>query len=71
MRKAFSKPSPIFQHYVASKGQLIAAGVLLFGLILISYGYFQQKMGILFTGLFVVVAGVINAVLQLLAGENK
>jgi len=71
MRKAFNQPSPNLQRYVVSKGQFITASVLLLGLILVGYGYFQLKMGILFTGLFLVVTGVINGVLQILAGESQ
>ena len=49
-----------------TNGQLVLAAVLLLGLLLVAYGYFQQNTIGLYVGLLIIVAGVLNGVLQII-----
>ena len=44
---------------------IILSGVLLVGMLLISYGYFQQSSLTLITGLIVTGAGVMNGIFKI------
>ena len=54
-----------------SVGVLIVATVLLAGLIITGYGYFEQDKVSLFIGLVVIVAGVLNGVVRMLVHGNR
>jgi len=49
----------------ATKGQLYLAVVLLLGLLLVGYGYFQESKIGLWIGLLVIVAGVLKGVMHI------
>jgi hypothetical protein len=46
------------------KGSIILGGVLLFGILFVAYGYYQHSHIVLFVGLIVIVAGVLNGLFR-------
>lgn len=71
MRKTTNRFSSTFKSGKVSPGQLVVAGVLLIGLLVLSYGYFQQNTVGFYMGLLLIVAGVLNGVVLLVTGSNK
>ena len=49
---------------------IILSGVLLVGMLLIAYGYFQQSSLTLITGLIVTGAGVLNGIFKIVIKGN-
>lgn len=70
MRTSENRPSRASRRGIASKGQLALAGILLLGVIVMGYGYFQQNEIGFYIGLVVVVAGVLNGVVQIVLRGN-
>jgi len=71
MRTTFGELSPISERGVVSRGQLAAAGVLLVGVIVLGYGYFQQNKIGLYGGLAVTLAGALNGLVQILTRGGR
>ena len=60
-----------FESGVVSHGQLGVAALLLVGVILLGYGYFQQSWVALYVGVAVVLAGVLSAVIQIVVRHSR
>ena len=71
MRTTFDRSSPAFNRRVVSGGQLAVAGVLLVGVIVLGYGYFEQNKIGFYVGLAVILAGVLNGLVQILASGGR
>jgi len=71
MRTTFKKTSPTFRPGVVNKGQLGVAAVLLLGVIVLGYGYFQHSRAGSYVGLAVILVGVLNGVIQILVRDNR
>lgn len=54
-----------------SWGQLGLATVLLLGVLVIAYGYFQQSKAGLYVGLVLTAAGVLNGVIQIVIRGHR
>ena len=67
MRRRVSESTPSAGRAIASKGQLALAGVLLLGVVVMGYGFFQQNKIGLYVGLLVIVAGVLSGVVQIVS----
>jgi hypothetical protein len=67
MRKRVSESTPSVGRPITSKGQLALAGVLLLGVVVMGYGFFQQNKIGLYVGLLVIVAGVLSGVVQIVS----
>jgi uncharacterized membrane protein len=48
------------------KGQLVLAVVLLLGVLVMAYGYFQHSKAGIYIGAAVIVAGVLNGIVQMI-----
>lgn len=62
MRSGFYKSSLPLRRGAASRGQLVVAGFLLAGVVVLGYGYFRQDKVGLYLGLAAIVAGVLSGV---------
>jgi len=51
-------------------GSIVLAGVLLLGLGVVAWGYYQGSHPVLYVGLFVILAGVLSGVRRLIAGDS-
>ncbi len=71
MRMRLSKSVPTFRERAVSPGLLIVAIVLLVGVMVLAYGFFQQSRVGLGVGLVVILAGALNGVLKILARHNR
>jgi len=71
MRTTFRKSSPILKRGVVSRGELAVAGVLLVGVTVLWYGYFQQNKIGLYVGLAVILAGVLNGIVRILSRASR
>lgn len=71
MLATFRKTSPTFKRVVISKGQLAVAGVLLVGVIVLGYGYFQLNKVGFYLGLIVILAGVLNGLMHIMTRRNR
>jgi len=63
----FSKSLPTFNRGVISGAQIVVAGVLLVGVVILGYGFFEQNTIGLYVGLVVILAGVLNGLVRILA----
>ncbi len=71
MKTILHKSSSMFRPGVVSHGMLAVAGGLLFGVMVMGYGYFHQNKIGLYVGLAVIVAGVLNGIVQILIHDNR
>jgi len=67
MRTSVSGSSQSVMRGIASKGQLALAGVLLLGVVVMGYGYFQQNKIRLDVGHLVIVAGLLSGVVHIVS----
>ncbi len=67
----FSKSSPTSPGGAVSAGQIAVACVLFVGVVVLGYGYFEQSRIALYVGLAVILAGVLNGLVRILARGNK
>jgi len=70
MRTTLSRSSPAGRR-VAGKGQLLVALVLLVGLCVLAFGFFEDNKVVLYAGLVVTLAGVLNGVIQILPRSEE
>lgn len=70
MRTTIRDGSPISKPGV-SKAQLATAALLFVGVMVLGYGYFQQSRVGLFVGLLVVLAGVLNGIIQIVLRDHR
>lgn len=71
MRTSVNRSSRTSRRGISSKGQLALAGVLLLGVFVMGYSYFQQNKIGFYVGLLVIVAGVLNGVVQIVLRGNR
>ncbi len=67
----FSKTSPPSKGGAVSAGQIAVACVLLIGVLVLGYGYFEQNTIALYVGLLVILAGVLNGLVRILMHGNQ
>jgi len=70
MRTTFNRSSSIFRRGIVSWGQLAVAGVLLFGVMMTGHSYFHQNKIGLYIGVVVIMAGLLNGIVQILVHGN-
>ena len=63
---AFSKSSSTSHGGAVSAGHLAVASVLLVGILVMGYGYFERNTFALYVGLAVILAGVLNGLVRIL-----
>lgn len=71
MQSTFGRSPHPFKSGLVNKGRLVVAVILLFGLIVLGYGYFQHIKIAFYVGLAVTLAGVLNGVIQIVARSNR
>ncbi len=71
MRTTFSTSLSTSNRSFVRGGQLVVACVLLVGVIVLAYGYFEQNNVGIFVGLAVILAGVLNDLVRILTHGNR
>ncbi|RMF99868.1 MAG: hypothetical protein D6741_07740, partial [Planctomycetota bacterium] len=71
MRTTSGNSSATSEAGVVSKRRLAIAALLLVGVTVLGYGYFDHSRIGLFVGLVVVLAGVLNGIIQIVSSDDR
>ena len=71
MKTILDVSSPDFKPGFVSTWEIVVAGILLSGLIILGYGFAQHIKIVSFVGLVVILAAVLNGVIQIVTRPKK